>query len=114
MRPKDRRRKSSLRPASLPDKPPRSQHQVIDGWLAERPGIRSVLDRLQHHVGAGAVSSEDIILLAKKWEDTLPPRRGVVKNLRDFMQLKLGLDLAAFSRKRSSRRRRKTGKRPLP
>ena len=114
MRPKDRRHKSSLRPASLPDEPPRSQHQLIDGWLAERPGIRGVLDRLQHYVAGGAVSSEDIVLLAKKWEDTLPPRRGVVKHLRDFMQLKLGLDLAAVSRKRPRPRRRRNGKRPLP
>lgn len=113
MRPKDQRPKSSLGPVSLPDKPCRSQHQLIDGWLTERPDIRGVLDRLQHHVAAGTVSSEDIVLLARKWEDTLPPPRGVVKQLRDFMQLKLELDLAAFSKKRPKRRRRRKDKRPL-
>lgn len=113
MRPGDRRPGSSPRAVSLPDEPTRSQYRLIDGWLAERPDIRGVLDRLQHHVAAGAVAPEDVVLLAKKWEDTLPPRRGVVKQLRDFMQLKLGLDLSAFSRKRPRRRRRRNGKRPL-
>lgn len=114
MKPSDRRPKSSPRPASLPDNPSRSRHQLIDAWLSERPDIRGVLDRLQDHVAAGAVSPEDVVLLAKKWEDTLPPRRGVVKHLRDFMQLKLEFDLAAFSRKRPRRRQRGNGKRPLP
>jgi len=111
--PRDRRPRSSPRTASLPDKSCRSQHQLIDEWLAERPDVRGVLDRLQHHVAGGAVSPEDVVLLAKKWEETLPPRRGVVKDLRDFMQLKLGLDLSALSRRRLRRRRRKNGKRPL-
>jgi hypothetical protein len=86
---------------------------LINDWLAERPNIRGVLDRLQDHVAAGVMSPEDVVLLAKKWEDTLPPSRGVVKDLRDFMQLKLGLDPAAVSTKRPRRRRRRNRKRPL-
>jgi hypothetical protein len=114
VRPKDPRPKFSPRPVSPPDKSSRSQHQLIDNWLDKRPDVRRVLDRVQHHIGAGTVSPKDVVLLAKKWADTLPPRRGEVKQLRDFMQLKLELDLAAVSRTRPRRRRRSNGKRPLP
>jgi hypothetical protein len=113
MSPSDRRRKPSPRVSSPLGSHSRSPHLLIDNWLAERPDIRGVLDRLQGHIAAGAVSREDVLLLARKWRDTLPPRRGVVKQLSDFMQLKLGLDLAAVSRKRPRRRRRRNGRRPL-
>jgi len=113
MRPRDRRPKLSPR-SSLPlGSQSRSPHLPIDTWLVERPDIRGVLDRLQGYVAVGAVSREDVLLLARKWRDTLPPRRGVVKQLRDFMQLKLGLEIAAVSRKRPRRRRRRNGRRPL-
>src|SRR5262245_10246329 len=104
MRPSDRRPTPSPSSSLLLVRQSRSPHLPSDTWLAERPDIRGVLDRLQGYVAVGAVSREDVLLLARKWRDTLPPRRGVVKQLRDFMQLNLGFEIAAVSRKRPRRR----------
>jgi hypothetical protein len=85
---------------------------MIDAWLTRHTNVRRVIDRLQSHFAAGAVTPEDLILLMKKWADTLPPRRGVLKDLRDFAQLRLDLGPSVFSGKKPRQRPRKNGKRP--
>jgi hypothetical protein len=113
MKPNNRRRKSAVHSDSSSDRPRLSQHRVLDGWLAQRVDIQSVFERLEPHIVAGAVSSEDVILLAKKWRDALPPRRGVVKRIADYMQLGLALDPSILARNTRKRRRRKNGRRSL-
>ncbi len=112
MTPKDRRPKLSARPTSPSDTPSASHHHLINAWLTNHPNVRRVFARLQNQVADGTISQEDLILLTKKWSDTIPPRHGIVKNLRDFMQLKLALDSSAFSKKKRRRRRRKNDERP--
>jgi len=60
-----------------------------------------------------AVSEEDLILLARKWRETLPPGRGVLKYLRDFMQLKLELGPSGRPSKKLKRHRKRKSKQPL-
>jgi hypothetical protein len=112
MRRRDRRR---LKPSTADPMPgdSRSPHPLIQALLVECCGVGEVLDRLQGYVDAGLISREDVVLLARKWQDTLPPRRGVVKQLRDFMQLKLGFEIAAASTENPRRRRRKRRSSPL-
>jgi hypothetical protein len=106
MTPKDRR------PGVL--KHPRSEqadnaYRILETWLAEHPNVKQVLDRMQSHRATGVVSDEDVILIANKWRQTLPPARGVLKYLRDFMQLRLdlGTDASAIKRPRHRKSRNK-------
>jgi hypothetical protein len=84
---------------------------LIDAWLRDHPSIRRVFERLQDQVAEGKISGDDLMRLIKKWSQTLPPRRGVVKNLQDFMQLGLALDLPAGRRRRRRRAFGKAGRR---
>jgi hypothetical protein len=86
----------------------RSLYPLINSWLAEHPNVCQVIDDLQLQVRTGRVQFEDIVLLARKWEETLPPPRGVVKQLRDFMQLRLDVDVCPG---KESRRKSRKGPR---
>jgi hypothetical protein len=74
-------------------------------WLAEQPRIVDLLSQLERHLASGAMSGREVARLAKRWQETLPPRRGAVLTLSDFMQLEFELGLP-----RRRRKLRRTGR----
>lgn len=79
---------------------------LVRDWLADQPGIVRFLCQIEQRLSDGSLSYEDLIRLTKSWSETLPPRRGVVVNLRDIAQIEFPLDLPT-PRKIRRRRRRK-------
>lgn len=101
--------------------PTRARTQIVsvtpnplDAWLSKHTNIRQLLERLNREMIAGSLSEEDVILLIRKWRETLPPQRGVVKYLRDFMQLTLDVGpLGGTLKKWTRRRANRTARRRL-
>lgn len=79
--------------------------------LAAFPSLRIAFDRLGASVSRDLQSRRSLLLLLAKWNDTVPPSRGVIKDLRDFMQLPIELDSGARSEARRLRRRQLARKR---
>jgi hypothetical protein len=102
-RPRPQPRRESVTPAeierSLPGLPP-----PVRNWLVTQPQIvRFVLD-LERDLRRGAISRADLIQLARRWSETLPPKRGRVVQLRTIgIQRELPIDLPATRRRRPRR-----------
>jgi hypothetical protein len=82
-------------------------------WLKATPGIVALLMQLEAAVASNELSEADVVRLAKRWQENLPPRRGAVVNLRDFMQAELGLDLTGSRRSPRVRKRIRHKRRPV-
>jgi len=90
--PRHRRSLRSFASASQPPIRNAAPPTILATWLDEHSSIHRVLERLQRDLRHGIITRAAALLALKKWSDTLPPRRGAVKNIRDFMQLKFALD----------------------
>ena len=63
-----------------------------------------LFSQLEQRLRAGSLSLEEVIRLAMRWSETLPPRRGVVVHLHDIAQQ---ADLAINVPQRRTRPRRR-------
>jgi hypothetical protein len=85
---------------------------TVQELLAGFPSLRKALDRLDAAAQRDLESRRRLLLLLAKWADTLPPPRGAIKDLRDFMQLRIELGSGACSGARRRRRRKTARKGP--
>ena len=85
----------------MPGLPP-----LVRDWVVREPRIVRFVLHLEERLRHGAISRADLIRLAKRWSDALPPRRGLVVQLRRIgHQPELPMDLPATRRRARSRRK---------